>query len=410
MGRSQGVLNLEQWMEIQLLHKQGLSIRAISEATGHSRNTVRRYLRDKQPPSFSATPRDQLLDDYQEYVKNRYQECALSAVRILAEIRPMGYRGSVQTLRRFLATLKPARQARRKLTVRFETPPGQQGQADWATCGRFADASGRIVPVYAFVMVLSFSRMLFIKFVTSMDLPTLLGCHQEAFGYFGGWPASILYDNMKQVKLDKERWNPLLVDFAAHHGFVPKTHAIRRPRTKGKVERMVHYLKDNFLNGRSFGDLQDLSAQGLHWIDQVANVRVHATTGKRPVDLLASESLTALSAVSPYRVAAREVRKVDAESMVRFGRSRYSVPPEHVGQEVLVVQEGLRIVIRSAELILAEHAVATKAGSCVTAPEHVADLWKRTLGRSPEPAPRWNLTFDQAVAATPLSCYEEAGV
>src|SRR5438105_15662500 len=97
---------------------------------------------------------------------------------------------------------------------------------------------------------------------------------------------------MKQVRLGRDEWNPLFLDFANHYGFTPKTHRAYRPRTKGKVERAVDYVKDGFLLGRSFTDLEDLNARALAWLAETANVRVHATTGRRPADLLADDGLT----------------------------------------------------------------------------------------------------------------------
>lgn len=187
----------------------------------------------------------------------------------------------------------------KKLTVRFETPPGQQAQADGAYCGRFTTPDGKPLSIYAFVMVLSYSRQLFVRFTTSMRLPELIACHQEAFQFFRGWSQTILYDNMKQVKLGPGQWNDAFLDFARHYGFTPKTHRIRRPRTKGKVERMVDYVKDNFLAGRVFHGLDDLNTQVRRWLDDVANVRLHATTQARPVDLFAQEQLTSLTSVAP---------------------------------------------------------------------------------------------------------------
>ena len=167
----------------------------------------------------------------------------------------MGFTGSIDILRRYLATLTAPHKAAAKLTVRYETPPGRQAQADWTHCGKFADAGGKLVAIYAFVMVLSFSRMIFVRFTRSMKLPVLIDCHQRAFAFFGGRPATMLYDNMKQVKLNYTQWNPLFLDFAGHYGFAPKTHRPYRPRTKGKVERAVHYLDGSFLRGRAFADL-----------------------------------------------------------------------------------------------------------------------------------------------------------
>jgi len=219
-------------------------------------------------------------------------------VHLLAEIQDQGYTGSINLVRRYLQTLYPFKQALEKATLRYETPPGEQAQVDWAYCGRFLDLNGETVPIYAFVMVLGFSRLLYVEFTTSVELPVLIQCHLNAFQFFGGWPRTILYDNMKQVKLGPGEFNPLFLDFAHPYGIVPKTHRVRRPRTKGKVERMVDYVKDNFLKGRTFDDLSDLNAHVRHWLDHTANTRLHATTNQRPVDLWTVEKpkLTALTA------------------------------------------------------------------------------------------------------------------
>jgi hypothetical protein len=320
----------------------------------------------------------------------------------------MGYAGSIDVVRRFVQTLRPLSVAAQKATVRFETPPGQQAQADWGYCGRFADSAGKPIPIYVFVLVLGFSRALFVRFTTSMDAPTLIDCHLRAFDYLGGWPREILYDNMKQVKLGPSEWNPLLLDFANHYGFTPRTHRIRRPRTKGKVERMVFYVKDNFLNGRCFDDLDDLGAQALHWLDNTANARVHATTGCRPADLLAQEGLTPVHTVAPYKLYPTRRAKVSAESFVHIGGSRYSVPPAHVGQLVAVTLHERSVVIRSGDLIIAEHGKAEKPGSCIAAREHLAELWKLSAACAQGPLPHWQMNFRQDVAITPLSSYEAA--
>jgi len=201
----------------------------------------------------------------------------------------MGYTGSIATVRRFLRTLEPARQQAQRLTVRFETPPGQQAQADWAYAGRLQATDGTWFPVYIFVMVLGFSRMTYVEFTRSMRLDELIACHQRAFAYFGGWPREILYDNMKQIRLGPGHLTPAFVDFANHHGFAIRTHRPRRARTRGKVERAVRYVKNNFLSGRSFADLCDLNAQGQHWMAHTANCRLHATTGRVPFELWPQE-------------------------------------------------------------------------------------------------------------------------
>jgi transposase len=397
-------------MDVQLLFKQLGSIRAVTKQTGYSRNTVRRMLRSATPPVFDKPARKTGVDDFADYLTRRFTEHGLSAERLLAEIRPQGFTGSVYMVRRFLRKLRPMRAAAATATVRFETAPGLQAQADWAYCGRHPDRAGRPVSVYAFVMVLGFSRTMFVRFTTSMALGTLIDCHRQAFAFFGGVPKQVLYDNMKQVRLDDGTLNPAFVDFASHHGFAVKTCRVRRPRTKGKVERMVDYVRDNFLLGREFADLPDLNAQATAWLDGVANVRVHATTGHRPVDLLANEAehLTPIGSIRPYTFVERLPRKVAAESMVSFRSSRYSVPPAYVGREVTVevAHEGRSVVIRSGDAIVAEHPLAARRGESVTRKEHLDELWKLALQRTPAPLPSWRLTFDHAVAATPLERYE----
>jgi transposase len=403
------MLNPDQFMDIKLLHKEGHSIRHIAKLTGFSRNTIRRVLREKVPGPFQTPDRPSKLDPYKDYITTRYRDAGLSATRIFEEIKAQGYSGSVIILRRFLQPMKASVWAQSKATVRFESAPGHQAQADWAYCGRFPDPStGRLVSIYAFIMVLGYSRMSFACFTTSMDLPSLIDAHLRAFAFFGGISREILYDNMKQVRLSRERWNPQFLDFASRHGFAPKTHRPFRPRTKGKVERAVHYLKHGFLAGRSFADLADLNTQVRHWLDYTANVRTHGTTEARPLDRFAHEKLQAIPEGPPYRVVPLIQRKVDHEGFVRFERSRYSVPPDHCGTTVAIELRDERIFIRSAELIIAEHHLASRAGSCIAEQTHIQELWKRSTSPGAAPLPSWKVRFDQNVAATPLSTYENA--
>jgi transposase len=401
------MIRLEQWMDIKELQRMGLSVREIARRTGHSRNTIRKLTDQRTAPSFHKPLRPSCLDPYKPYLKERFENFGLSAVRLLGEIRPQGYAGSINLVQRYLKTLRDAKTVSGRATVRFETAPGQQAQADWAHVGE--DELGK---VYAFVMVLSFSRMLFVEFTRSMNTHELIRCHQNAFAYFGGIPSAVLFDNQAQVRLPNGEWNPLFADFAAHYGFSIKTHRPYRPRTKGKVERMVDYLKDNFLRGRVFAGFDDLAHQGRLWLEE-SNGRIHATTGERPQDLLARENLTPFTSVAPYVLAERHPRRVDAEGYVSCESARYSVPPEHVGQRVIVVVGEQRVQVRRGDTIIAEHAKAAP-GECRAAKEHVEAMWQRTLERSPSPAVAAvateitvQLVSSETVAATPLSLYDD---
>jgi transposase len=196
-------------MDIKALRKEGHSIKAIARRTGRIRNTVRRALREAGPRAFNRPTRHSCVDAFKQYLRERFEACGLSAVRLHGEIKAVGFAGSLVTVRRYLHSLKPEQERLRRLTVRFEMPPGKQAQADWGYCGRFAEACGTLTPVYVFVMVLSFSRMLYAEFTSSMKLSTLVRCHLNAFDVFGGWTREVLYDNMKQVRLGPDRLNPL---------------------------------------------------------------------------------------------------------------------------------------------------------------------------------------------------------
>lgn len=404
------MIGVDHAMDIRDLARQGHSTRAIARITGLSRNTVRKVLRGEHDLARKDTPRASVLDPFKDYLRERRAEHPLSAVRLMEEIRPMGYDGSVITLRRFLATLEEGARRQGKLTVRFETPPGRQAQADWAHAGRIVDGQGRARPVYAFTFVLSYSRMLYVRFATSMNLASLIDCHRRAFDYLGGWPQSILYDNMKQVRIGPGRFNEAFLDFANHHGFTPKTHRAYRPRTKGKVERAVDYLKDGFLLGRTFADLEDLNAQALAWLAGTANVREHATTGRRPVDLLAEEGLTPASSVPAYRYLDPVRRVVSFEAMVHYRGSRYSVPPAFAGKPVEVAAAGGQVVIRSGDVVVAEHREAAQPGQCIAAREHIAELWRITNERVAAPARPGPLpAAAPEVQRVDLRIYEEVG-
>ncbi|MBK7706810.1 MAG: IS21 family transposase [Acidobacteria bacterium] len=400
------MLGMEEWMEVKDLKRQGHSIKQICRMTGYSRNTVRKVLREGSPKRAAETKRGSKLDAYKDYLKKRYEKTGLSAVRLTGEIRGMGFAGSWDIVRRYLRELDVGAKVSAKATVRFETPPGKQAQADWAEIGSYIDEKGRRRKIYAFVMVLGYSRAMYVEYTRRMRMPELIGCLERAFAYFGGWPETILFDNMAQVRLPCGKLNPQMADFLNHYGIAPRTHRPYRPRTKGKVERAVGYLKDNFIKGREFADLADLQAQGAAWLEE-ANGRKHATTGKRPFDLLPEEGLTPYGAPPRYRPSVWKTRKVGVDGYVSIGGVKYSVPPEAVGRKVVVEQGERRVTVRTGETVIAEHRRSLKSGESVADPAHVAAMWKLTVETQEAPPKRSGRVLFETVAVAPLVAYEE---
>jgi len=305
------MLGQEGYVEIQVMHRQGMSIKAISRELGVSRNTVRRYLRSSTVPtgqSRSAKPTK--LDGYRGYLMARVASAQpdwIPASVLFDEITALGYSGCVRTVSGYLSDLKPM--GRADPVVRFETLPGQQMQVDW---GVFK-LNGRRVSL--FLGTLGWSRFNFGVFVDNEQFETLRECHEQAFEAFGGVPSEVLYDNMRTVVHQRNaygrglhRFHPGLNDLAHHYGFLPRLCQPYRAKTKGKVERSIGYVRRSFFvplvsRYQQLGQVLDLEALNLEfarWLALSANARVHGTTGEIPNERLERER-TALQALPPRR-------------------------------------------------------------------------------------------------------------
>lgn len=353
-------------LDILELRDRGLSVRAISRVTGLSRKTVKKYLQEPRVPSYSPRPKRQsILEPFKRYIQTRMAEGVMNARRLLREIRELGYPGSITILRDFMKPLRSPVQPR--AVVRFETKPGEQAQVDF---GVFSYQDGKITRrVYAFVMVLSYSRAMYVEFVKRQDLGTLLRCHVHAFEALGGIPEKVLYDNMKPVVQARTEgrvvWNSRFLDFALALGFTPQACRPYRAQTKGKVERAMRYLRQSLWPALRFSDLDDLNAQAKQWCQMVANQRVHGGTNRKPCDLLAEERLHPLPSkqlVAPYLA---EERKVGRDGLVSYSGSRYGVPWQYAGRTVDVHENGNHVEIHCRGSRVAVHPKALLPGSIV---------------------------------------------
>jgi transposase len=371
-------------MDARQMYEAGASISAIARALKMDRKTVRKYIGEKQPPEFGA--RRTNLDPYREYIVSRLRIYPLSAVRIHEEIAGMGYSGGYTQVKEFVRSIRHDRPVAAE--IRYETPPGEQAQADWADFGpHFLDGEGR--KVYAFVMVLSWSRMRFTSFTTSVDTPTFIKCHVQAFEYFGGWPRSILYDNTKNVVLrralrtDESTFNPLYLDFVRHYDIKPRLckPGIEGAKTKGKVEKAVQYVQDNFFLGTEFSTLDDLNWKALQWCDKV-NSKVHGTTHEIPRERWQLEGLRTASSLLPYQIVRKECRKISRDCFVSFLGNRYSVPWQHAGRECrLAVYDDFFDVFVD-EVPVARHDIVPGSHRCISRKEHFDGLYGQKRRRS----------------------------
>ncbi|MET1085381.1 MAG: IS21 family transposase [Burkholderiales bacterium] len=329
------MVNLGEAMRILELHREGLTISAIAERTGKDRKTVRKYIRQGvSVPSYKArAARARVMDPYLCYVNERIKAFPeLTASRLLRETRELGYGGGRTSLADVVREVRPRLPS---FELRFETPPGRQAQVDFAHFEvEFENAPGKPQIVWLFSLVLGHSRYLWARYVMHQDLVSVLRCHMAAFADLGGVPAEILYDRMKTAVLGEAQeepqhivYNPKLVALAKHYGFTPRACRAYRAQTKGKVERPYRYIRQDFFLGRHFRDLEDLNAQLRHWLDTVANVRVHGTTQRVVAEHFAEErSLLQPMPVLAFDAVLRLERRISHDGMVSVAQNFYSVP------------------------------------------------------------------------------------
>jgi transposase len=354
------MMQVEQWAYIRHLHlAKGLSISAIARKLRLDRKTIRGAV--NKADFFEGKKRPQqrscLVDPFKNLIDELLREYPdLSGTRIFEELKKQGYQGGISILRDYLRTLRPRLQDPH---FRLTQPAGTQAQVDWGHCGVIT--VGRTVrPLYCFVFILSFSRMLHVEFTLSMAMEAFLEAHIKAFRFFQGLTKEILYDNTKTVVLSRMgtsvRFHPRFLDFAGYYGFQPRLCNPRRPREKGRVENAVKYIKANFLAGRSFSDLEDVCRQGLRWRDEIANVRVHSTTRQRPVDLLEEERPSLLDLPDKdYDTALRSTVSCPPDAFVTFQTNLYSVPFSCVGKELTLRITLRHVYIHDGTKLVAEH-------------------------------------------------------
>jgi hypothetical protein len=225
-------------------------------------------------------------------------------------------------------------------TVRFETAPGMQWQADWSSAWVTLDDRPRRVQV--FTMISAYSRRLYAELAEEQTLPTLLVCHEHAFDWFEGLPAEILYDNPKTIVLARDAagthidWNPRFWDFARYYGLRVRLCRLYRARTKGKIEAAIKYVKHSFLLGQTFPSLAAANEALWTWLRTVADQRIHGTVHERPnarwpVDQAA---LRPRGSQPRYVLPVAWRRRVSVDGLVTVETNRYSVPVQYIGHDV----------------------------------------------------------------------------
>ena len=333
---------------------QGKTAYAIGQELGISKNTALRYMAEDVPakPKYSRVSK---LEPFKPKIDALMAQGIFNCVVILEHLQADGYDGGISILKEYVHPRRPPKAA--PAVRRYETDDGRQAQMDWGIC-TYIDEGNTSHKVPAFTMILSKSRAKYVEFASRCDIHSLMRCMINAFLYYGGVPKEILTDNMKTVITGREEgkpvWNRQFETFALDMGFAPKVCQPYRPQTKGKVERFVQYVKDNFFPGRYFRDIEDLNRQALDWCRKV-DAKPNGTIGTIPLQTIAEEALQPLpvkALLDRYRF---EVRRVSREGLVSFDGIRYGVPWQYSGREVQVRLIDGKLEIYDGNVLIADH-------------------------------------------------------
>lgn len=342
------------------------------------RDTVRRVLAQAGEPALSSPLRPSRVDPYRGFILHTLERFpTLSAARLFVMVHERGYRGSPEHFRHVIAGLRPRPAA--EAYLRLRTLPGEQAQVDWGHFGHLQVGRARR-PLMAFVMVLSYSRRIFLRFTLDARMDSFLRGHVQAFTAWGGCPRVLLYDNLKSAVLERAgeaiRFNPELLKFAAHHGVEPRPVGIGRGNEKGRVERSIRYIREAFFAAREFADIDDLNAQALAWCEGPACERPWPEDGALSVRQAFEAERASLMALPEreYPLGERLAVQVGKTPYVRFDLNDYSVPHSHVRRTLQVLADEQRVRVFDALQELASHRRSFDSGAQIEDPAHIQAL------------------------------------
>ena len=350
------MINRRTVFEIHQLQAKGYSCRSIARQLQISRGSVAKYLADPALVTSTRKKKSSKLDPYRELIEDMIKECPdVKAPVVLQRIREKGFSGEITIVRDLLRKLR-GKAKNRQPFIRFESQPGEQVQVGWGHMGTLTYGENRR-KLYGLAVLEGHSRMLYVFFSHSQQQEYLHQGLLEAFIYFQGLPKEVLVDNMLTAVTERVgsiiRFNEAFLDFLGKFSITPRACTVRMPQEKGKVENSIKYIRQNFWPLRQFTDLADIQQQMRHWLDNVANVRKHHTTGQRPVDRL--RGLRPLPDLLPdcRQVCSLLVHK---DFGIRFDGNVYTVPPWAIGKHVVLKADTTRLSVYFKDRMITCHA------------------------------------------------------
>jgi transposase len=364
------------------LKAAGWGSKRIAAELGVSRTTVRRYLQAGGWRAFKKPKREKLLGEHGDWLKERFRRHRGNADVVRQELlSEKGVAASLRTVERAVEPYRQEIEAEARASVRFETAPGRQLQIDFGE--RLVEIGGGKIKVFLFVAVLGYSRRLHVRAFRHERQESWFEGLESAFLAFGGVPEEVLVDNARALVAEHDAetrtvvFNAKFLAFARHWGFKPRACAPYRARTKGKTESGVGYVKKNAVAGRSFKSFEELEAHLSAWERDVANARVHGTTGEAPAERFAQEEagrLKPLAGRPPFGTCRTLERKIGNDCTVEVDGNAYSAPWRLIGERVEATVAAGLVRLRHGTKEVAVHKLAEGRRQRIIDPAHLAGL------------------------------------
>ena len=350
------MISYETFCQIRHLRdRDGLNRAQIAEELSLDLRTVGKWLDEKQFRPRKKSDRASKLDPFKSTIIKMIETHPYSAKQIFQRIQEEGFPGGYTIVRDYVSKMRPKRSA---AYLKLAFAPGECAQVDWGSFGVITTGETRRRLSF-FVMVMCYSRMMYLEFTVSQTMEHWLGCHQNALRFFGGVPKKIMVDNLKSAVIKRTIgqapvFNQRYLDFANHHGFAIVPCGVAKGNEKGRVESGVGYVKKNFLNGLTMPSLEALQRAGREWLDNTANQRIHGETRKKPVEMFVEERLNLLP-VQEYDCAAIIPLRASSQFRISLDSNRYSVPAEFANCKLTGKIYPDRICIYDQEKLIARH-------------------------------------------------------
>ena len=363
---------------LRLHHAEKWPVGTIANQLGLHHSTVRRVLSQAGIVAGRSMARPSIVDDFVPFIVQTLTKYPrLRASRLFAMARERGFAGSQDYFRHIVSRYRPKPAA--EAYQRLRTLPAEQGQVDWAHFGKLTIGNA-VRPLWAFVMVLSYSRKVFLRYYFGSAMPAFLHGHVSAFTYFGGVPRELLYDNLKSAVLERSgdaiRFHPTLLELSAHYRFLPKPVAPARGNEKGRVERAIRYVRDSFFAARQFTGIDDLNRQARAWCDGEAADRLCPEDRKRSVREVYADEQPRLISLPEDEFPTDERLEVEVGKTpyARFDLNDYSVPHDHIKRTLVVLASLDTVRVVDGNKVIATHTRSWDRARQIEDPEHIRKL------------------------------------